>query len=60
MEKDFKHSGREDLIVINGGANDIGSKRNQINRALIKMTQFMQEYNNTNTVKLVKLTTFIR
>jgi lysophospholipase L1-like esterase len=36
--------------VINGGANDIGSKRNLINRVLLKMTQFMQKYNNTNII----------
>jgi len=50
MEKEFKCSGRKDVIVINGGANCIGSKRNQINRALTKVTQFMQKYNNTNII----------
>jgi len=38
------------VIVINGGTNDIGSQINQINRGLVKMTQFMQKYNNTNTI----------
>jgi len=38
------------VIVINGGTNDIGSQRNQINRGLVKMTQFMQKYNNTNII----------
>jgi hypothetical protein len=28
--------------VINGGANDIGSKGNQTNKVLVKITQFMQ------------------
>lgn len=36
--------------MINGGTNDIGSQINQINRGLVKMTQFMQKYNNTNTI----------
>jgi hypothetical protein len=28
LEKDFKCLGKKDVIVINGGANDSGSKRN--------------------------------
>ena len=36
--------------MINGGTNDISSQRNQINRNLVKMTQFMQKYNNTNII----------
>jgi lysophospholipase L1-like esterase len=40
----------KDVIVINGGANDIGSNRNKTNRVLVKMTQFMQKYNNTNII----------
>jgi hypothetical protein len=43
LEKDFKCLGKKDVIVINGGANDIGSRRNQMNRVLVKMTQFMQK-----------------
>jgi len=39
-----------DVVVIIGGTNDIGSKRNQINRDLVKMTQFMQKYTNCNGV----------
>jgi len=41
LEKDFKCLGKKDVSVINGGANDIGLKRNQMNRVLVKMTQFM-------------------
>jgi lysophospholipase L1-like esterase len=44
LDKDLKCLGKKDVIVINGGANDIGSKRNQINRVLVKMTQFIQKY----------------
>ena len=36
------------MIVINGGANDIGSKSNHRTRILVKMTQFMQKHNNRN------------
>jgi len=38
------------VIVINGGANDIGSKRNQTNKVLVKMAQFMQKHNNSNII----------
>ena len=41
LENDLKCSGKKYVNVINGGANDIGSKRNQTNRVLVKMTQFM-------------------
>ena len=36
LERDFKCLGKKDVIVINGGANDIGSKRNQTNSVLVK------------------------
>ena len=36
--------------MINGGANDIGSKRNQTNKVLVKMTQFMHKHNNSNII----------
>jgi lysophospholipase L1-like esterase len=50
LENVFKCLGKKDVIVINGGAYDIGSKRNQISRVLVKMTQIMQQYNNTNII----------
>jgi lysophospholipase L1-like esterase len=50
LEKDFKCLGKKDVIVINGGANDIGSKRNQTNRVLVKMAQFMQKHINSNII----------
>jgi lysophospholipase L1-like esterase len=50
LEKDFKCVGKIDVIVINGGANDIGSKRNQTNRVLVKIAQFMQKHTNTDII----------
>ena len=50
LEKDLKCLGKKDVTVINGGANDIGSKRNQTNKVLVKVTQFMQKHNNTNII----------
>ena len=47
LEKDFKCLGKKDVIVISEGANDIGSKRNQTNKVLVKMTHFMQKHNNS-------------
>ena len=35
--------GTQDVIVVNGGTNDIDSKRNQTNKLLVCMTQFIQE-----------------
>jgi lysophospholipase L1-like esterase len=48
MEKDFKCLGKKDVILINGGANDIGSKINQTNK--VKMAQFMQKHNKSNII----------
>jgi len=50
LEKDFKCLGKKDVIVINGGTNDTGSKRNQTNKVLVKMAQFMQKHSNSNTI----------
>jgi lysophospholipase L1-like esterase len=43
---------KKDVIVINEGANDIGPKRNQMNGVLVKMTTFLQNYNNTIIVNI--------
>ena len=50
LEKDFKCLGKKDVIVINGKANDIGSKRNQTNKVSVKMAQFMQKHSNSNII----------
>ena len=39
LEKDFKCLGKKDVIVINGGANDIGLKGYQTNKVIVKITQ---------------------
>jgi 23S rRNA pseudoU1915 N3-methylase RlmH len=44
LVKDLKCLGTQDVIVINGGSNDIGSKRNQTHNVLVHMTQFIQKY----------------
>ena len=50
LEGDFKCLGKKGVIVINGGANDIGLKRNQTNRVLVKIAQFVQKHNNSNII----------
>jgi hypothetical protein len=49
QEMEFKCPGRKDVIVINGGTNDIdniSTKRNGVS----VMTQFVQKYNNSNII----------
>jgi lysophospholipase L1-like esterase len=41
--------GRKDVIVVNGGLNDIGNNNTKRNGILVMMTQFMQKYN-TNII----------
>jgi hypothetical protein len=43
LENDLKCLGTQDVIVVNGGSNNIGSKRNQTNKVLVHMAQFIQE-----------------
>jgi hypothetical protein len=50
QEMEFMSLGRKDAIVINGGTNYIGNSSTKRNKILVIMTQFMQKYNNTNTV----------
>jgi hypothetical protein len=40
---DLKCLGKQNVIVVNGGSNDIGSKENRTHKVLIQMTQFIQE-----------------
>ena len=47
---DLRCLGTQDVIVINGGSNDIGSKRNQVRRVSVQMTQFIQKNNHSNIV----------
>ena len=38
------------MIVLNGGSNDIDSKRNQTHKVLVQMTQFIQENTHSNII----------
>ena len=46
----LKCLGTQDVIVMNGGSNDIGSKRNQIHKVLVQMKQFIQENTHSNII----------
>ena len=50
MEKNCKCLGKTDVIVINGGANDISSIRTHMISAVGKMAHTVQKYNNTNII----------
>jgi len=43
LGNDLKCLGTQDVIVVNGGTNDIDSKRNQTHKVLAHMAQFIQE-----------------
>jgi hypothetical protein len=47
---DLKCLGKQDVIVVNGGSNDIGCKENQTHKVLIQMTQFIQENTHSNII----------
>ena len=47
---EFECLGRKDVIVINGGTNDIDNNGTKINGVSVMMTQFMQKYSNTNII----------
>ena len=50
LETDFKCLRRKDVIVINGGTNDIDNNSSKESGVPVKMTQFMQRYNNNNII----------
>ena len=50
QEKDLKGLGKSDVIVINGGTNDIDNGNVKDNAILIPMVHFIQKYSNTNIV----------
>jgi len=47
---EFKLLGKKDIIVINGGTNDLDNKSEKRKSALVHMLQFAQKYVNTNIV----------
>jgi lysophospholipase L1-like esterase len=50
QEKELKCLGKNDVIVINGGANDIDKPNGKANEILALMINFIQKYTNTNTI----------
>jgi hypothetical protein len=48
QEKECKDLGKMDVILINGGANDMDDNCDKGSEVLSKITKFMQTYNNTN------------
>jgi len=50
MENDFKGLEKSDVIVINGGANDVSSVRSQTIKAVGNKARFVQKHNNTNII----------
>ena len=50
MENYFKDLEKSDVIVINGGANDVNLRRSQTINAVGNMARFVQQYNNTNII----------
>ena len=52
QEMEFKCLGRKDLIVINGGSNDLAKNPGEVNSALLCLLKFAQKYSNTNVLML--------
>ena len=47
---EFKLLGKKDIIVINGGTNDLDNNSEKRKSALVHMLQFAQKYVNTNII----------
>ena len=50
LGSDLKCLGTQDMIVVNGGMNDIDSKKNKKHKVLAHMTQFIQDSVKSNIV----------
>jgi hypothetical protein len=50
LENDLKCLGTQDVIVVNGGSNDTGSKRNQTRKVSVHMALFIQEDIHSNII----------
>ena len=50
QEMEFKRLGKKDIIVVNGGTNDLDNNSEKRKRALVHMLQFFQKYVNTNII----------
>jgi len=51
QEEELLNLGKKYVTVINGGSNDIDNNANR-NGVLVRMTQFIQNHNNTNIIVL--------
>jgi len=47
---EFKLLGKKEIIVINGGTNDLDNNSEKRKSALVHMLQFAQKYVNTNII----------
>jgi lysophospholipase L1-like esterase len=52
QDKDLKYLGKKDVIVINGGANDMDKVKCKPIATLALMISFIQKYNNSNILIL--------
>jgi len=50
QETEFKCLGKKDVIVVNGGTNDLDNNTEKTKTALVHMLQFAQKYTNTNII----------
>ena len=50
QERELKHLGKRDIIVVNGGSNDLDTNTEKRKSALVHMLQFAQKYTNTNII----------
>ena len=50
LENDFIVLGKSDVIILNGGANDVSSMRSQTISAVRNLACFAHKYNNTNII----------
>jgi lysophospholipase L1-like esterase len=51
QDKELLNLGKKDVIIINGGSNDIGNDASR-KGILVRMTQFIQNHTNTNIIVL--------
>jgi len=49
-ETEFKCLGKKDIVVVNGGTNDLDNNTEKRKSALVHMLQFAQKYTHTNII----------
>jgi len=55
QETEFKCLGKKDIIVVNGGSNDLDNNTEKRKSALVRKLQFAQKYVNTNIMVNISL-----